>query len=350
MPRVKTTGRMAVAAALGAAGVAGWEIQRRRDARAVERDPVWSELRRPLRGKTRRVLARDGTWLHAEVFGEDHAPAVVLVHGWTCSLEFWQYQIRDLANDYRVIAYDQRGHGRSAVPRDPEGYTAQSLAGDLEAVLGACLNPEERFVVAGHSMGGMTIVAWAGEHPNAVASRVAGVALVNTALSDLVERLLFFGALGARALARIAPALERAVGVLPSGLTPLSFRALRRAVLGRRATPGQVAFVHRMLVDCPAPVRTGFARLFPTLDLSGSVQHLTAPAVVITGEQDRLLPPWHGEQLAARLPSLVEYVELPDVGHMTPIEAPEAINERLRRLAEQHLVTAAPGKRAPASV
>ena len=63
-----------------------------------------------------------------------------LAHGITCSLRVWHEQINDLSQDFRVIAYDHRGHGRSGVGR--RGATSlQHLAGDLDAVLAATLRP-----------------------------------------------------------------------------------------------------------------------------------------------------------------------------------------------------------------
>ncbi|MDV9192249.1 alpha/beta fold hydrolase, partial [Streptomyces sp. SR27] len=105
------------------------------------------------------AVSADGARIHVEVYGPEGAPAVVLSHGWTCSIAFWAEQIRALAADHRVIAYDQRGHGRSPAPAGPAGYSTRALADDLEAVLAATLAPGEKAVVAGHSMGGMTLMA-----------------------------------------------------------------------------------------------------------------------------------------------------------------------------------------------
>src|SRR5579864_5844959 len=151
--------RLGTAAAFG---LAAWELQRRRDLRAVEADPEWSELNRPLHGATSSLTAQDGTRLHVELFGPADAPVIVLVHGWSCDLTFWHYQIRDLSRYFRVVTYDQRGHGRSGVPESNAGYTAEALASDLQLVLDAHVPNGEQCIVAGHSMGGMTIVAWAG--------------------------------------------------------------------------------------------------------------------------------------------------------------------------------------------
>jgi pimeloyl-ACP methyl ester carboxylesterase len=328
---VRTAG-LAAAGGVVAAGAAAWELQRRRDLRDVEDDPLWHELNRPLQGRSRQVRSADGTRLHAEVFGAQDAAPLVLVHGWTESIALWHHQIRDLSTEFRVIAYDQRGHGRSAVPDDADSYTADSLAADLDAVLHECIGPSEPFVVGGHSMGGMTLVAWAGRHPGTARERLAGALFVSTGMSELVARALLFGPLaGARARQVLARPLQARTR-LPKNLTPLGYRALRWAAFGRHVEPGSIAFLHRMVVECPAPVRAGFGRLFPTLDLTESVQHVSAPAVVIVGERDRLLPPWHGQQLASHLPRLDEHVELRGIGHMAPLEAPEEVTSRLRRL------------------
>ena len=68
------------------------------------------------RGRVLPVRSKDGIKLHAEVFGPQDGYPIVLAHGITCALRVWAYQIADLAKDYRVIAFDHRGHGKSAVP------------------------------------------------------------------------------------------------------------------------------------------------------------------------------------------------------------------------------------------
>ena len=107
---------------------------------------------RPMRCRPSRsvdVRASDGTRLHAEVFGPEDGYPIVLAHGITCAIRVWAYQINDLARDYRVIAYDHRGHGRSGVPSRRANYGLNFLAADLDAVLEATLEPGERAVIAG---------------------------------------------------------------------------------------------------------------------------------------------------------------------------------------------------------
>ncbi|GAC1595902.1 MAG: hypothetical protein NVS3B25_19840 [Hymenobacter sp.] len=100
---------------------------------------------------------------------------------------------------------------------------------------------------------------------------------------------------------------------------------------------GAVAFCEQMFLDCPARVRAGFGRQFANLDLYDDVPKLTVPTGLLVGELDRLEPPWHARRMAKELPHVVELVELPGVGHMTPIEAPHEVTPRLRHLATEHL-------------
>src|SRR6202046_2272667 len=118
--------------------------------------------------RTVEVRSADGTRLHTEVFGPEDGYPIVLAHGITCAIRAWAYQIAELANDYRVIAFDHRGHGRSGVPRS-NGYSLKHLASDLDSVLDATLAPHERAVLAGHSMGGITIAAWSARYRHKVA-------------------------------------------------------------------------------------------------------------------------------------------------------------------------------------
>ena len=126
------------------------------------------------------VRAGDGTRLHAEVFGPEDGYPIVLAHGITCAVRVWAYQIADLARDYRVIAYDHRGHGRSGMPTRRANYGLNFLAADLDAVLEATLEPGERAVLAGHSMGGIAISSWSERYPRRVRERADAVALINT--------------------------------------------------------------------------------------------------------------------------------------------------------------------------
>ncbi|MFI7386027.1 alpha/beta fold hydrolase [Streptomyces sp. NPDC049813] len=280
------------------------------------------------------AVSADGSRLHVEVHGPDGAPAVVLSHGWTCSTAFWAAQIRALAGDHRVIVYDQRGHGRSpAATRLP--YTADMLADDLEAVLGATLAPGERAVLAGHSMGGMTMMAAAGREK--FGEHAAAVLLCSTGSSRLVAEatvvpLLVAGALRTR-LTRSVLGSKAPLGPV----TPLGKRILKFATMGPGAAPDRVEACAHIVHACPRGVRHGWSHVLETLDMDGALDALTLPVAVLGGTVDRMTPIVHARRIAAALPHCVGLTELPGLGHMTPIEAPEAVTEKIRELAFAYL-------------
>ena len=336
-PRLR---RLAQIAAVAGAGAAAWEVQRRIDARRVAADPQTAELQRDLQGRPTEVRSADGTRIHVEVFGPEDAPTIVLVHGWTCALAFWHYQVVELSREFRVVAYDQRGHGRSEAPRG-RAYTDQALSDDLEAVLQATVPAGQRCVVAGHSMGGMTVVAWAGRHREELGTRLAAAALVDTGMGHLTEQALVLPRWGGPLYRSLAPHLTGSPGPLPRTSTPLVHRALRRIAFGDGASAAHVAFAEKMLLECPARARAGFGRFFSDMDLSTSVPALDVPTLVMVGEKDRLTPPWHARRLAESLPQVEAVVEVPGKGHMLPLESHALVSRSLAELARTHLRDAA---------
>ncbi|MFF5565918.1 alpha/beta fold hydrolase [Streptomyces sp. NPDC012623] len=295
-------------------------------------------MRRPVREREVSVRSADGSRIHTEVHGEAGRPAVVLAHGWTCSLRFWAAQLADLTADHRVIVYDQRGHGRTPAPSERTGYSTGTLADDLEAVLAATLEPGERAVLAGHSMGGMTMMA-AARRPG-FREHAAAVLLCSTASSRLTSgvRLVPMRA------GRVRSALTRRIlgASLPLGpVTPLSKRLLRYGTMGAGAAPDRVTECARLVHACPRPVRAGWSHVLDELDLDAEVRELTVPTAVIGGSEDRLTPPGQARALAAALPDCVSLNVLTGVGHMTPVEAPEAVIGTIRELSATYLTTGA---------
>lgn len=316
------------------AAVAGWEAARKQDLRRIERDPANALLSDVPSGEQVDVVSRDGTRLRAELFGPADAPPLVLVHGWTCARRFWTCQLHALSDRYRVVTYDLRGHGDSGAPAGDD-FSADALAEDLQAVLEATVPEGRRALLAGHSLGAMTIVAWAGRFPQEVERRAAAAALLNTGIGDLIDQSLIFklpsGMRRVKALA--GGAFLSASGPMPPA-SPISMRAVRYIALSPFASPAQVAFCQQMVLECRRDVRAGFGRTLSRLDLAEAIASLTVPALVLGGGRDRLTPPPHVERMAAALPRLAERLELPQSGHMSPVEDPGSVDSALERLAE----------------
>ncbi|GAA2240678.1 hydrolase [Streptomyces ruber] len=285
----------------------------------------------PVPVRTLTARSADGARLHVEVHGPEDAPAVVLAHGWTCSTAFWAAQIRALAADHRVVAYDQRGHGRT-----PAAATCSTdvLADDLEAVLEETLAPGEKAVVVGHSMGGMTVMA-ASERP-AFRAHAAAVLLCSTGSSRLVAESLV---LPLRAGGLRTWITRRLLGArLPLGpVTPVAMRLLKYATMGAGSSPVMVEACARIVHACPTTVRCTWAEVLDLLDLDTAVRELRVPTAVVVGTADRMTPPVHARTLAAALPECTGVTELPGVGHMTPVEAPELVTARIRELVGAYL-------------
>src|SRR5437870_5230556 len=329
--------RSAIAVTLAATGLIAWKLQDRRDRRAVAADPAWADLHATLPHAEREVRSADGTRIHVQLYGPPDGPTIVLVHGWTQAIDFWNYQIRDLTDRFRVIAYDQRGHGRSGAP-GALGQVPAALADDLEAVLETFIPDSQQALVAGHSMGGITIAGWAVRYPETVARRAAAVAMINTGVREIDEHVTV---LGRRAGGRVNRVLLRPILTTPlpvrRRLDPLAFRVTRHFATGRNASAGLVAFVHELGVGTSARARAGVIRAFADLDLTPALANLTVPVAVISAGADRLFPAWHARVMASELPNIVDYVEIPGSGHVSPLEAPDEINRRLRRLATTYL-------------
>ncbi|MFV0493800.1 alpha/beta fold hydrolase [Mycobacterium sp.] len=294
-------------------------------------------------GRTVKVRAADGTPLHAEVFGPPDGYPIVLTHGFVCAIRAWAYQIADLSRDFRVIAYDHRGHGRSGVPRH-DAYSIAHLASDLDCVLEATLAPGERALIAGHSMGGMTIQAWSMRHRHNVARRADAVALINTSSGDLLTNIRLLsvprGLSSARAVA--GRTLINAVSGLPlpgAVSAPTKYMVSKMAT-GAKTHPAVVKLVYQLFAETSPVGRGGCARmLIGEVDSDHfSLDGLTVPTLVIGSEHDRLTPIGQARRIAGELPNLVGLVELSG-GHCSMLEQPGEVNRQLRVLADSATAT-----------
>ncbi|WP_030017146.1 alpha/beta fold hydrolase [Streptomyces monomycini] len=281
------------------------------------------------------ATSADGSRLHVEIHGPEApgTPAVVLSHGWTCSTAFWAPVVRDLAADHKVVLYDQRGHGRTP-SAGPRGYSTTALADDLTAVLGAALEPGERAVLAGHSMGGMTMMASA-ERPE-FRERAAAVLLCSTGSANLTAEALVIPlrSPGGRRVAHQVVLGSRA----PLGpVSAVAKRILKYATMGPAATPEQVEACARIVHACQVRPRAKWGKVLAGLDLTGGAARLEVPTAVVAGTADRLTPIVLSRRLASVLPQFLGMTELPGAGHMTPIEEPDAVIARIRELVRDHL-------------
>jgi non-heme chloroperoxidase len=261
-------------------------------------------------GTPRSVTTADGAVIDALVAGPGDGPAVVLAHCWTGTKEIWAPVARRLvAAGHRVVLYDQRGHGRSTMG---DGTTSTDRLGDdLLAVLEAVGGTD--VVLVGHSMGGMTVQAFATNHPDELRNRVRGIVLVAT---------------GAHVLPRPLPApIVRAAlgdGVIPrlarSGVTAIA----TRGVVGARPHRAHVEATHERFVRTDGAARAGFLVGMSHMDYRAGLASIHVPTTVLVGSHDRLTPVSRSRVLASRIPG-AELRVLPGMGHMLPLEAPDEV-------------------------
>ena len=319
------------------------EVLLRRHLRKITRDPEFARLtRHPLTGESRTATSADGTVLHAEIFGAPHAPTVVLIPGWTERVAFFDGVTRSLVADgFRVVVYDLRGQGGSAFAARDD-YAIARYGDDVEAVLEATCAGRSDVLIAGHSLGAMSIASWAASHD--VAGRVAGVALMNTGLEGLVS--------ASRILppwlpARLADWISHDAFLgnplpFPGLSNPVTIAAIRYIAFGPAATTGQIAFYETMLAACAPRVRAAAGISMSTMDLLHALPRIDVPVLVLAGANDRLTPPSHGERIAAEVPHLDDLIVMPRTGHMAPLERPAQLSQVLASFASRTLAMPAP--------
>jgi pimeloyl-ACP methyl ester carboxylesterase len=292
---------------------------------------------------SRTVTTDDGVPLHVEIDGVDGAQVtVVFSHGFTARLAEWELQRRALRNRARLVFWDQRGHGRSGWTPLTKA-TIDRTGRDLGQILDAT-TPAGPVVLAGHSMGGMSIMALARQRPDLFGSRVVGVFLLATSAGGLVEtgilglavkvvRRLGLLSLYLRFLQLIAPLLER----FRRRGTALGRRVTRRLLFGENdAHPHDVRLVQELLEETPVPVTMAFYATFLDHDETAALEVLRrVPVTVVAATHDRLTPAAHGRRIADVLGDGAELVVVPGAGHSVNLTRTQIVDDALNALMDR---------------
>ncbi|MFI5715171.1 alpha/beta fold hydrolase [Nocardia sp. NPDC051750] len=295
------------------------------------------------------VTTVDGARLRVHSYGPAEAEPIVLIHGWSCCIEYWHPQINAFAGRYRVISYDQRGHGESTLGRAPLGD--RTLADDLAAVLDATLQPGRKALLVGHSMGGITLQAWAARHPEQVAQRARAVVLANTTSgnirydTDLLPLLNKPLTLRSQPLTLLGSPVRLPMIVAESLLTsPLPLpggwaarEVLKERIMARGATSEQADFALSIVRSCRPLARGRHAALLADLELGPAAEHLTVPTTIIAGRYDRLLPERMSRIIAGTMRAAghrPDYQVWP-TGHLGNIENADRFNTELTAILDR---------------
>jgi 3-oxoadipate enol-lactonase len=246
------------------------------------------------------------TGLHFRLEGDESAPPLLLSNSLGTALNMWDEQMPALAPHFRVIRYDQRGHGGSPSPPGP--YSIDDLGHDvLELLDGIGL---DRVSFCGASMGGMT-----------------GMWLAATA-PERIDRLAV-----CCSSAHIPPReswLERAALVRDRGMKAIADASLERWFTPalRRRRPERVEEMRETLLGLD---REGYAACCEALaetDLRDRLDEIRAPTLAITGEDDLSTPPEHGQQIADGVQE-GSCLMLSPARHLANVERDDDVNRAL---------------------
>jgi pimeloyl-ACP methyl ester carboxylesterase len=292
---------------------------------------------------SRTVTTDDGVPLHVEVEGDEGAPiTVVFSHGFTARLAEWELQRAAIRDRARLVLWDQRGHGRSGWTRLTRA-TIDRTGRDLGEVLDAT-TPSGPVVLAGHSMGGMSILALARQRPELFGDRVVGVFLLATSAGGLVEtgplgylikvvRWLHLLPLYLRLLEAVAPLLER----FRRRGGRLARRVIRRLLFGLDdADPESVVLVQELLEETPFPVAMAFYATFLDHDETAALRVLRrVPVTVVAATHDRLTPAEHGRRIAEAVGPNAELVVVRGAGHSVNLTRTSIVDDALNALLDR---------------
>lgn len=303
---------LASLAAVGAAALGKRSIDRRiaqwdQNLDTCDGDPIGMPD-----GTLTSVTAADGAVLRGLDAGE--GPTVLLIHCWTGFTGFYGPVARRLVDaGYRVVAIDQRGHGTS--DRGTAVYSPDILASDLKTWVTE-LDLHD-VVVSGHSMGGLTTMAFATQFPELAEARFRGLVLIATLASTITDPRLPNVKID---LGPLLPMMERGMRHPHYGLLGL----LR--VFGTNPARVQLEAARTGFANTDAKSRRDAATMMSDFDLRPGLPDISIPTVVVAGSHDQLTWPSTNQEIADLIPG-ARIEMLPGLGHMLPWEAPDQITD-----------------------
>ncbi|MGY1708702.1 3-oxoadipate enol-lactonase [Geodermatophilus sp. SYSU D00758] len=230
--------------------------------------------------------------------GPADAPVVVLSNSLGATRGMWDPQVPALAERFRVVTYDTRGHGDSPAPPGP--YSLDDLVDDVVALLDRL--GVARAHVAGLSLGGMTAMRMAAREPGRVDRLVLLATSARTEPQGFLDRA---AAARAEGTASFAPT------VVGRWLTP-PYAA---------GHPDLVARLEAMIAGCDDEGYAACAEVVSAVDLRADLARITAPTLVVSGTEDPALPPEHQEAIAAGIAG-AELLRVSPGAHLPNLEQP----------------------------
>ena len=250
----------------------------------------------------------NGTDIRYTVTGQ--GPWVTLSHSLACRLEMWDEEVRRLSQRFSVLAYDSRGHGETSAPAGD--YTLDMIADDIKGLYDHLGIARSHWI--GLSMGGVFGLATTLKYPGIFHSIV---------LADTSSKLAPEG---------IAAFKDRVATVRAGTMEAMVQPTLKRWFKDsfREKQPRLMERVGDWIRKTPLEGYCGTSAAIPTIDVTHRLGEIRVPCLVIVGADDIAMPPAMAQTLARHLPD-AELVVIPDAGHLSNLEQPEAFNAALDR-------------------
>ena len=251
------------------------------------------------------MIETNGTQINVEVSGSESAPALMLSNSLGTNLTMWDAQAGELSKHFRLIRYDRRGHGKSAVPKGP--YSMEMLGRDVLGILDALKIKKTNW--CGLSMGGMVGQWLAANAPD----RVDRMIFSNTS-SYYADKSFWAG--------RIAMVSEK-------GLQPLVGPNMERWFTEdfRKREPGIMQKMTDIFLGTKVDGYVGCCAAIRDMDFRASNPTIKAPILVIVGAKDPATPPSAGEEIQKEIPG-AKLASL-EAAHIANMEQPKLYTETM---------------------
>jgi 3-oxoadipate enol-lactonase len=253
-------------------------------------------------------IKANGLTFNCEIDGAPNAPWLVFSNSLATNLSMWDEQVAELKGTFRILRYDQRGHGGTDAPSGR--YTFDLLIEDAVALLDALSIKRAHF--SGLSMGGATALGLAQRHP------------------DRLDRVVICDSPCASSPATAQQWEERIAIAAKEGMEPLIEPTIRRWFPAETVTanPPFLDKIRGMIASTPTQGFIGCAAALANHDFRSGIKATKAPVLFIVGEKDGTTPAAM-RQMHEALPGS-GFVELPHAGHISNLDQPAMFTRAIR--------------------
>ena len=255
-------------------------------------------------------ITANGISINYQLDGPEDAPVLVFSNSLATSLAMWNEQVDRLNDRFRILRYDNRGHGATPVPDMEGSYTIKMLGEDVLGLLDAL--EIEKVSFCGLSKGGM-VGQWLGINAS---DRLNRLVLSNTA-SYFPNKGMWRERISMATVDGIPAIAEASIG-----------RWFTPGYLARDDTRATIDFVRNFILETTRHGYLASSIAIRDMDFRKELGQIDVPTMVIIGEKDPATIPEYGEVVAAGIPGAKIFV-VPDAAHLSNIEQPDVFTEAL---------------------